>query len=87
MHIGTGDENDDHVDTGIRGLEAAQTAVPDCPAVALYGKALSDSVLHAWWDRWAGRAEFSSCINIGLHRIGKARSPVAPTPRLREWLI
>eukprot|EP00974_Lingulodinium_polyedra_P100333 9718355-Lingulodinium_polyedra.AAC.1 len=64
---GANDEDTDRVDTGIRGLEAAHTAVPTCPAVALYGKALSDSVLHAWWDRWAGRAELSSCICMELH--------------------
>eukprot|EP00974_Lingulodinium_polyedra_P073742 7140560-Lingulodinium_polyedra.AAC.1 len=40
---------------GARGLLPAETLVPHCPAVALYGKMLSDSVLAAWWKRWGGR--------------------------------
>eukprot|EP00974_Lingulodinium_polyedra_P099035 9597729-Lingulodinium_polyedra.AAC.1 len=71
---------------GARGLEPASTLVPPCPGVALYGKLLSDSVLCAWWDRWAGKQGPASPVAIELRKICKGDGPANPSEPLCEWL-
>eukprot|EP00974_Lingulodinium_polyedra_P046453 4450279-Lingulodinium_polyedra.AAC.1 len=55
---------------GAFGLRHAETLVPLCPAVAFYGKALSDSLL-AWWERWAGKSTCTSYVAVELRKIGR----------------
>eukprot|EP00974_Lingulodinium_polyedra_P019816 1916192-Lingulodinium_polyedra.AAC.1 len=56
-------------DKGFEGLPPATTAVPPCPAVALYGRVMIHSTLTASWRRWAGGTSERCPVKEELRKI------------------
>ena len=70
---------------GARGGEQGQ-AIPLCPVVAAYGRAVLHAGLEAWWDRWKRRNGAPQGHAAELVLAGRAVESHVPSSGLRDWL-